>query len=300
MAVCVQTEEENQAGDLRRGALLKRPNPSPILPTITERPSSSSGLTPTATTPHTHPHRAMALDDNDSTSSAPPSSSLPVPPSSASSSRTDSKVPSVGSAVAPVALDVGSVGSGGGSSGEGAGGAIRGQEVVETKSACTKGSMAEAQGLQSDLEKGESGGGSRGPPERAGALKAGATPSLSWTSSSSRRFKLWGRGKARSWPTVLPNDEEGGKWEGGWGEKGGEAKEEGEARGEAYGPPESPPSISVLSSLQSSMHDMVGRIEARLHQVRKGGREGGFERSRLQAENEKERAAFRVCDERGC
>jgi len=218
----------------------------------------------------------MALDDS-SASSAPPAP-LPLPPSTISSSRTDSEISSSGGAAH---VDGSGIGGGGSEGAEGKG--EMGVKVSCLKSATLK--RPEQQ--QSDLEKGVTKG------ERNG-LRAGLEPSssLPLSSSSSRRFRLWGRRKARSWPTVLSNDEEGGKREGGWGERGGEAKEGEGAGKEGREWPQGPPSISVLSSLQSSMQSFVWRIEARLHQVSSGEREGGFRKAE-RAESKKEAALRR-------
>jgi len=178
----------------------------------------------------------MALDDG-SASSAPPAP-LPLLPSTMSSSRTDSEISSSGGAAHV---------DGSGIGGEGSEGA-EGKGEMEVKIPCFKSAtLKRPEQQQSDLEKGDT-------KERKG-LGAGLEPSssLPLSSSSSRRFRLWGRRKARSWPAVLSNDEEGGKREGGWGERRGEAKE-GEGAGEEKEEwPQGPPSISVLSSMQSGV-----------------------------------------------
>ena len=206
------------------------------------------------------------MELGDGSASSAPRASLPHPPSTISSSRTDSEISSSGGAAH---VDVG----GDDSSGIGGGGSkgAEGKGEMGVKVACSKSAKLERpEQQQSDLEKGDTKGEKKG-------LGAGLEPSSSLpsSSSSSRRFRLWGRRKARSWPAVLSNDEEGEKWEGGWGEIGGEAKEGEGAREEGEESPEGPPSISVLSSLQSSMQSFVWRVEARLHQVSLGDRSKG-------------------------
>jgi hypothetical protein len=82
----------------------------------------------------------------------------------------------------------------------------------------------------------------------------------------------------------MPSREESGREDG---ERQEEAKEGEEAGEGGDQPPEIRASRSVLSSLQSSMQSIAWRIEARLHQVSAGEREGGFGKA--------DEAALRSC-----
>ena len=147
-----------------------------------------------------------------------------------SSSRTDSEISSSGGAAHV---------DGSGIGGEGSEGA-EGKGEMEVKIPCFKSAtLKRPEQQQSDLEKGDT-------KERKG-LGAGLEPSssLPLSSSSSRRFRLWGRRKARC---AVQR-----KREGGWGERRGEAKE-GEGAGEEKEEwPQGPPSKSVLLSMQSGV-----------------------------------------------
>jgi len=259
-----RTQKHRRSGSVALDMIRYWYGPLPQLASFSPAPPLFSNHRPFPT----HSRRAMLLDDDDSASFA-ASASLPSPPSStisSSSARTDSINSEISSPIVDVAGS-GGVGIGSGGSGE------AGEEgAMGTKVACTKSATLERrEQQQSDLEDGDTTGERKG--SGAGLEPSSSLPSSS--SSSSRRFRWWGRRKARSWPAVLSDAEEGGKWEGGWGGTRGEAKEGEEAREGGDPSLESPPSISVLSSLHSSMQSIVWQIEARLHQVSSGEREGG-------------------------
>jgi hypothetical protein len=120
---------------------------------------------------------------------------------------------------------------------------------------------------QEDLEKGEDRKDSKEDAKMHNLTEKG-TSCVSPSTPTCRRFRLWGRLKAHSWPGMLSKDQkEKALSENLYQRRGeGERADVEEKRGTEE-PQSVSPSISLLSSLHSSVRSIVGQIGNHLYQV---------------------------------